>query len=65
MRMQNKLYNYRYRMYIIHNGVMLFTLTLLCRLALRNQHIRMLVFRTFRLLLAALSSAYTRLTPLR
>ncbi|XP_026739795.1 putative fatty acyl-CoA reductase CG5065 [Trichoplusia ni] len=52
-------------MYFIHNGVLLFTLTLVCRLALRSQHIRTLVFRTFRLLLAALSSVYTRLTPLR
>ncbi|KAH9636843.1 hypothetical protein HF086_017798 [Spodoptera exigua] len=49
------------RMYYLHQGVIFFVVTLLCRLALRNQYLRAFVYRTFRMLLTVAGSAYTRI----
>ncbi|KAJ8707608.1 hypothetical protein PYW07_011285 [Mythimna separata] len=49
------------KMYYVHQGVLFFVVTLLCRLALQNQYIRTFVYRTFRMLLTILSTAYMRI----
>ncbi|XP_035456358.2 putative fatty acyl-CoA reductase CG5065 isoform X1 [Spodoptera frugiperda] len=49
------------RMYYLHQGVLFFVVTLLCRLALQNQYLRAFIYRTFRMLLTVAGSAYMRI----
>ncbi|KAF9799845.1 hypothetical protein SFRURICE_017079 [Spodoptera frugiperda] len=49
------------KMYYLHQGVLFFVVTLLCRLALQNQYLRAFIYRTFRMLLTVAGSAYMRI----